>query len=638
MNKKNGQDAQTHNEEQSVIDTSKMNTEKAAAMQLAESARDNSKQQSSFAGQLFMGNFASDLIFPFPTQTPAEKKIGDDLVKQVCEFLINHLDAEKVDETRTIPPDVIQGLVDMGLFAMKVPKEYNGLGLTQVNYNRVMMAVSAHCGATAVLLSAHQSIGVPQPLKMFGTKAQKDKYLPQFREGKISAFALTEPEVGSDPAKMETTATLTEDGKHFLINGIKLWCTNGLIADVLVVMAQTAPKKLSNGKEVKQVTAFIVEKEMPGMEVLHRCDFMGIRGIQNGLIKFTDVKVPIENIILGEGKGLKLALATLNTGRLTLPAAAAGMGKYCLAVARDWGNERVQWGMAIGKHEAGAKKIAFIASSTFAMEAVTYLTSHMADDPNLDLRIEAAMAKLFCSELAWEVVDTTMQLRGGRGYEKASSLKARGEKPYPIERLMRDCRINRIIEGTTDIMKLFLAREAMDPHLKVAEDLLKKNLPVGEKLQAGVKLAAFYSSWYPTQWLNSSIWSSYPGLGKLAKHISFVESAAHKLARTIFHYIGLYQDRLERKQHILGLLMEIGTELFAISATCSFATLKLHENHDDLTPQYLADVFCLNSKRKIDRLFDELSNNDDNKENKLAKSVLGGDIKWLEQGIPWVDY
>ncbi|GLS90256.1 acyl-CoA dehydrogenase [Psychromonas marina] len=634
----NKQTEQAQHEQQSVIDTSKMNSEKAAAMQLAESARDNSKQQSSFAGQLFMGNFQEDLIFPFPTQSQAEKKIGDELVEQVCEFLINHLDAEKVDETRTIPPEVIQGLVDMGLFAMKVPKKYNGLGLTQVNYNRVMMAISAHCGATAVLLSAHQSIGVPQPLKMFGTEAQKDKYLPQFREGKISAFALTEPEVGSDPAKMETTATLTEDGKHFLINGIKLWCTNGLIADVLVVMAQTAPKTLSNGKQVKQVTAFIVEKEMSGMEVLHRCDFMGIRGIQNGLIKFTDVKVPIENIILGEGKGLKLALATLNTGRLTLPAAATGMGKYCLAVARDWGNERVQWGMAIGKHEAGAKKIAFIASSTFAMEAVTYLTSHMADDPNLDLRIEAAMAKLFCSELAWDVVDTTMQLRGGRGYEKASSLKARGEKPYPIERLMRDCRINRIIEGTTDIMKLFLAREAMDPHLKVAEDLLKKNLPVGEKLQAGVKLAAFYSSWYPTQWLNSSIWSSHPGLGKLAKHISFVESAAHKLARTIFHYIGLYQDRLERKQHILGLLMEIGTELFAISATCSFATSKLQENHDDLTPQYLADVFCLNSKRKIDRLFDELSNNDDNKENKLAKSVLEGDIKWLEQGVPWVDY
>ena len=631
-------DIDDQSEYQSVIDTSKMNKQKAAAMQLAESARDNSKQQSSFAGQLFMGNFQSDLIFPFPLQNTQEKKIGDELVKQVCDFLINHLDAELVDETRTIPPAVIKGLVDMGLFAMKVPKKYNGLGLSQVNYNRVMMAISAHCGATAVLLSAHQSIGVPQPLKMFGTEAQKDKYLPQFRNGKISAFALTEPEVGSDPAKMETTATLTDDGKYYLINGIKLWCTNGLIADVLVVMAQTPEKVLKNGKKLKQVTAFIVEKEMPGMQVLHRCDFMGIRGIQNGLIQFTNVKVPVENIILGEGKGLKLALATLNTGRLTLPAASAGMGKYCLAVARDWGNERVQWGMAIGKHEAGAKKISFIASSTFAMEAVTYLTSHMADNPQLDLRIEAAMAKLFCSELAWQVVDTTMQLRGGRGYEKASSLKARGEKPYPIERLMRDCRINRIIEGTTDIMKLFLAREAMDPHLKVAEDLLKKNVPVGEKLQAGVKLAAFYSSWYPTQWLNKSLWHSQTGLGKLAKHISYVETTAHKLARTIFHYIGLYQDRLERKQHILGILMEIGTELFAMSATCSYAISKLDNNHRDLTPQYLADVFCLNSKRKVEQLFDELTNNDDHKENKLAKSVLSGDIKWLEQGVPWVDY
>lgn len=628
----------TESEAESVIDTSKMNSEKAAAMQLAESARDNRVQKSSFAGQLFMGNLQTDLIFPFPTQSSEERRIGDQLVDKVCDFLIKHLDAEQVDATQTIPPEVMQGLNDMGLFAMKVPKKYNGLGLSQVNYNRVMIAISAHCGATAVLLSAHQSIGVPQPLKMFGTKAQKEKYLPLFRSGKISAFALTEPEVGSDPAKMETTATLTEDGKYYLINGIKLWCTNGIIADLLVVMAQTPPKILSNGKQVKQISAFIVEKEMPGMEVLHRCDFMGIRGIQNGLIKFTDVKVPIENIILGEGKGLKIALATLNIGRLTLPAGATGMSKYCLAVARDWGNERVQWGIPIGKHEAGAKKIAFIASSTFAMEALTYLTSHMADNSTFDLRIEAAMAKLFCSELAWQVVDTTLQLRGGRGYEKASSLKARGEKPYPIERLMRDCRINRIIEGTTDIMKLFLAREAMDPHLKVASDLLQKNLALGKKMQAGIKLATFYANWYPSQWINSSLWSSHSSLGKLSKHVDYAESAAHKLARTIFHYIGLYQDRLESKQLILGRLMEIGTELFAISVTCSYALSKLDANHEDLTPQYLADLFCLNSKQKIEQLFDELSHNDDNKNKKLAESVLSGDIKWLEKGIPWVDY
>jgi alkylation response protein AidB-like acyl-CoA dehydrogenase len=500
-----------------------------------------------------------------------------------------------------------------------------------------MVAISSYCGSTAVLLSAHQSIGVPQPLKMFGTKAQKEKYLPLFREGKISAFALTEPEVGSDPGKMETTATLTDDGKHYLLNGVKLWCTNGLIADVLVVMAGTEAKKMSDGQQIKQITAFIVEKEMPGIEIQHRCDFMGIRGIQNGVIKFTNVKVPIENIILGKGKGLKLALATLNTGRLTLPAAATGMSKYCLAVAREWGNERVQWGLPIGKHEAGSKKIAFIAASTFAMEAVTYLTSHMADDPKVDIRIEAAMAKLFCSELSWKVIDETMQFRGGRGYEKASSLKARGEKGYPIERMMRDTRINRIIEGTTDIMKLFLAREAMDPHLKVAAEILKKNVSMEKKLHAGVKLAAFYGKWYPTQWLNSSLWASHTDLGELSKHFSYVETTSHKLARTIFHYIGLYQNRLERKQNILGILMEIGTELFAMASTCSYAKHKMDNDPTDSTPKYLADVFCLNAKRKISRLFEDLTDNDDKKENKLAKSVLKGDLKWLEKGIVWTE-
>jgi alkylation response protein AidB-like acyl-CoA dehydrogenase len=630
-------DVNNETKEESVIDTSKMNAEKASTMRITEAARQTVVSQKSFAGQLFMGSFQPHLLFPFPVQSLEDKIIGDHLVEKVCLFLKQNLDPEKVDATQTIPEKVIKGMAELGLFAMKVPKEYNGLGLTQVNYNRVMIAISSYCGSTAVLLSAHQSIGVPQPLKMFGTKAQKEKYLPLFREGKISAFALTEPEVGSDPGKMETTATLTDDGQYYLLNGVKLWCTNGLIADVLVVMAATKAKKMSNGQQIKQITAFIVEKEMPGIEIKHRCDFMGIRGIQNGVIKFTNVKVPVENIILGKGKGLKLALATLNTGRLTLPAAATGMSKYCLAVAREWGNDRVQWGLPIGKHEAGSKKIAFIAASTFAMEAVTYLTSHMADDPKLDIRIEAAMAKLFCSELAWKVIDETMQFRGGRGYEKASSLKARGEKAYPIERMMRDTRINRIIEGTTDIMKLFLAREAMDPHLKVAAEILKKNVSMEKKLHAGVKLAAFYGKWYPTQWLNSSLWASHTDLGELSKHFSYVETTSHKLARTIFHYMGLYQDRLERKQNILGTLMEIGTELFAMATTCSYAKFKMDDDPTDTTPKYLADLFCLNAKRKISRLFDDLTDNDNEKENKLAKSVLKGDLKWLEEGIIWTE-
>ena len=627
----------TTKEEEMIIDTSKMNEGKRAAMEVAESARETEWNNPSFGGELFMGNFRADLIDPFPVQPDDEKKIGDELVSKVSQFLKDNLDAEEVDATRTIPADVLKGLADMKLFAMKIPKQYGGLGLSQVNYNRVMMAISSHCGGTAVLISAHQSIGIPQPLKMFGTEEQKSKYFPWFAEGKISAFALTEPNVGSDPAQMSTKAELTEDGQHYLISGEKLWCTNGPIADVMVVMAQTEPK-IRNDREIKQITAFIVEKDYPGIEVIHRCDFMGIRGIQNGLLKFTNVKVPTDNIIMGKGRGLKLALATLNTGRLTLPAACTGMAKACLSFVRRWGNKREQWGAKIGKHEAGAEKISHVAAGAFAMEAVTFLTSAWADSRDKDIRIEAAMAKMFCSEMAWNIIDETMQFRGGRGYEKASSLQARGEDPYPIERLMRDCRINRIIEGTTDIMRLFLAREAMDPHLKVAADLLKKHTPTGQKIRAGVQLATFYSKWYPSQWLNSSIWHNHSKMGsKLAKHFQYVESTSHKLARTIFHYMGLYQDRLERKQMILGRLMDIGTELFAISASCSYAHSMVEKKPEDLTPLYLADVFSLDAENRVKKLFDDLSDNHDHKKVKLSKSVLEGDLTWLEEGIIYCD-
>ncbi len=432
-----------------VIDTSKMSDAKASSLQITESARESVWQHPSFGKSLFMGEFNKEILFPFPEQSSDDEKIGDDLVKQVRIIFSEQLDADLVDETRTIPDEVIQALAKLGLFAMKVSKEYGGLGLTQVNYNRVMMAIASHCGSTAVLISAHQSIGVPQPLKLFGTVEQKKRFLPRFREGAISAFALTEPSVGSDPAHMKTTATLNEQGTHYLINGEKLWCTNGLIADYLVVMACTAPKVIK-GKERKQISAFIVEGNSPGIELVHRCDFMGIRGIQNGLMRFTDVAVPVENLLLEEGRGLKLALATLNTGRLTLPAACAGMAKQCVNMTRRWGGKRVQWGSAIGEHEKGSNRLAFIASTTLAIEAVTWLTSHLADKGDVDIRMEAAMAKMFCSEMAWQVVDETVQFFGGRGYEKALSLKARGELPFPIERMMRDCRINRIIEGTTD--------------------------------------------------------------------------------------------------------------------------------------------------------------------------------------------
>ena len=614
------------------IDTSKMSKEKAEAMMVAESAREDKWENPSFAGGLFMGKFQPELIVPFPEQSKEDKAIGDKLCDEVSAYLKVNLDPDEVDRTREVPKKVIDEFTKMKLWAMKIPKEYGGLGLSQVNYNRVVSMVSSYCGSTAVWLSAHQSVGVPQPLKLFGTPEQKKKYLPRFAEGAISAFALTEPNVGSDPAKMSTTATPTADGKHYLINGMKLWCTNGPAADILVVMARTPPK-IKNGREIAQITAFIVEKGTPGMKTEWRCDFMGIRAIQNGLISFKDVKVPAENIILGLGKGLKLALSTLNVGRLTLPAACVGMGKQCMNIVRNWANERVQWGLPIGKHEAVANKIAYMSSTVFAMEACTWLTSAMADKGGNDIRIEAAMAKMFCSEAAWKIVDDTMQIRGGRGYETAESLKGRGEKAVPVERMLRDCRINRIIEGTTEIMHLFLAREAMDPHMQVAAEIMLK-IPMGRKLKAGLKMANFYSKWYPSQWINTSVFPGYSEFGpKLARHMNFVDRTSHQLARAIFHSMGLYQNTLERKQVLLSRFVDIGTELFAMSASCARAKMLMEKDPTNPHPVHLASFFCKEARRRIDAHFAGISDNDDRQATKIAKSMMNGEYKWMEDGI-----
>jgi alkylation response protein AidB-like acyl-CoA dehydrogenase len=528
----------------SVTETAKHLSEKEKeSLDVAESARETEWHHPSFVAELFQGHFREDLIAPYPLQDPKDKAIGDEFMGRLGTFLKENLDPDEVDRTGDLPQRVIDGLAKLGCWGMKIPKEYGGLGLSQINYNRAVAMVASYCGSTAVWLSAHQSIGVPQPLKLFGSDAQKKKFFPMFAKGAISAFALTEPGVGSDPAQMTTTAEPSSDGKTWTINGDKLWCTNGLVADVMAVMART-PSKMVNGKEKKQITAFIVEKGTKGIQYTHRCDFMGIRAIQNGVIKFKDVKVPAENILWGEGQGLKLALITLNTGRLTLPAAGAGMSKQALHIARQWGKDRVQWGQPVGKHEPGAVKIANMAASTFAQEAMTYYTSALVDKGGADIRLEAAMAKLFCSEASWKIADDLMQLRGGRGYETAASLRGRGEKGYAVERMMRDSRINRIIEGTSEIQHLFIAREALDKHMRLAGDLLNPKTPMGAKLSALFKCALYYPFWYLRLWLPTGLWPRFITYGSLGKHMRFVERTSRKLARTLFHQMVKFGPKL----------------------------------------------------------------------------------------------
>lgn len=608
------------------------NKEKNEALQVTEEAREKEWLHPSFGAELFMGNFRPELMNPFPEQSEEERKIGDEVIDKLMDYLEKNLDPEEVDLKREIPKEVIQEMGKMGIFALKVPKEYGGLGFSQVNYNRLVMRVSSFCGGTAVLISAHQSIGVPQPVKLYGTEEQKKRILPLFRQGKISAFALTEIDVGSDPAQMSSEAKLSEDGSHYILNGTKLWCTNGTIADLIVVMAKTAPK-IVNGKEKQQITAFVLDMKTPGVEVVQRCEFMGLGGIYNGMIKFTNVKIPKENLLWNEGRGLALALGTINVGRLTLPAACTGAAKQCLSIARRFGTSRVQWGMPVGLHEDGREKISYIAATTFAMEAMTWLTSHWADLGTVDIRIEAAMAKLFCTEELWKIVDLTLQLRGGRGYEKARSLKARGEEPFPVERIMRDCRINRILEGSTEIMKLFLAREAMDGHMKRAMPLLSKKTPFGEKVKTFFSALRFYGSWYPKHRFPLKT-RHFKEMGELESFYQFIDTSSHKMSIALFRAMVKYQKKLELKQLLLGRLMDIGTDLFAMSACCSYA-VHMADKMNDKGPLELARFFCTMASRRVDEKFDELQDNDDKMGNKLAEKVIEKNYRWLEEGIQW---
>lgn len=593
------------------------------AMEIAEEARAAEYVNPSFGGQLFVGRFASELLHPFPLQPESDKKEADSFINDLTDYLQKHLDPDLVDATREIPKNVIQEMARLGVFAMKIPKKYEGLGFSQANYNRTMMRVASFCASTAVLISAHQSIGVPQPLLLYGTEEQKKKYFPRFRKGAISAFALTEIDVGSDPARMSTEAKLSPDGKHYILNGAKLWCTNGTIADVIIVVAKTTPKVVK-GKERQQITAFILEMNTPGVKVVHRCDFMGLKGIYNGLIQFNDVKIPVENRLGEEGRGLAIALATVNVGRLTLPAGCTGAAKLCLSIARRWSKERVQWGQPIGLHEAGREKLSYIAATTLAMEAVTWLTSHWQDEGKVDIRIEAAMAKLFCTEALWTISDMTMQLRGGRGYENASSLKKRGEVGYPVERIMRDSRINTILEGSSEIMKLFLSREAMEPHLKRLTPLLKGKAGFGTIL----KLIGHYSLWYPSQWVKQFFLKPHKEMGPFAEEFRFIEKESHRMARHLFFYMAKYQKKLEYKQMILGRLIDIGTDLFVMAATCSYAKSLGTEEATEL-----AHYFSKIAKTRVQNNFNKLRDNNDKSMCAIGKAVVEGKFTWLEEGI-----
>lgn len=611
------------------------------ARQVAEAAREQDWRKPSFGKELFLGRFRLDLIHPHPLPTDEAVRRGEQFLTKLRAFCETEVDAALIEREARIPDAVINGLKELGALGMKIDPKYGGLGLTQVYYNKALALVGSASPAVGVLLSAHQSIGVPQPLKLFGTPEQKQRFLPRCARTDISAFLLTEPDVGSDPARLATSAV--PDGDDYVLDGVKLWTTNGVVADLLVVMARVPRSEGHRGG----ITAFVVEADSPGITVENRNAFMGLRGIENGVTRFHQVRVPAANRIGPEGVGLKIALTTLNTGRLSLPASCVAAGKWSLKIAREWSAAREQWGRPIAHHEAVGAKISFIAATTFALEAVLDLSSQMADEDRNDIRIEGALAKLIASELGWRMADELVQIRGGRGFETAASLAARGEKAVPAEQVLRDLRINRIFEGSTEIMHLLIAREAVDAHLSVAGDLIDPDKSLQDKARAGANAGVFYAKWLPKLVAGPgqlpSSYAEFKNGVDLSPHLRYVERHSRKLARSTFYAMSRWQGRMETKQAFLGRIVDIGAELFAMSAACVRAELLRSRGENGREAYQLADAFCRQSRIRVDELFGRLWSNTDDVDGKVVKGVMAGTYEWLEQGVvdpsgdgPWI--
>ena len=592
---------------------------------VAEQTREKAWSGDSFLRELFMGSYRPDLLSDDAFEAPTRPEFWS-FYGALEDFLSREVDPVAIDASGEYPEAVIEGLAELGAFGMKIPKRYGGLGLSHVEYVRTMALVGSHDANVTALLSAHQAIGVPQPLMLFGSEAQKEKYLPRCAAGAISAFALTEPAVGSDPARLATRARRSEDGRHFILDGSKLWCTNGTIAELIVVMARDP--------ETDRINAFILEMDSPGVEITQRCRFMGLRALANAYLSLEDVRVPADNLIGEEGDGLKIALVTLNTGRLSLPAATAGSAKSCTEIVRKWSRAREQWGQPIGKHEAVAHMNAAVAARAFAMESLALTVGDLADRDDRDLRLEAAAAKEWNTVEGWELIDDTLQVRGGRGYETERSLAERGEPAVGVERLMRDARVNQIFEGSSEIMHLFMAREAVDKHLDVAGVLIEPDASFGARLAALPAIAFFYARWYLGLWFGWGRWPRFSEYGELGKHLRFAERACRKLARTIFYGMIVHRARLEHRQAFLFRAVDVAMELFVLTASVkrAQALVRARSEHAE-SAVVLADVCARRARRRAQRLLGAAWRNDDVAHYDLGRMLLAGDLAWLEEGI-----
>ena len=552
-----------------------------------------------FAKSLFFGRVRGDLLFPYPKLSPEQQSDADDAYTRVKRFADSSIDAKTIDRESLIPDSVIRGLGELGVLGMTVPTEFGGRGFNQQQYIRIMELLGGHCASTAVFVNAHQSIGC-RALILFGTREQQAKWLPGMLTGeKIAAFALTEPEAGSDAGGVRTTATPTKDGSAYLLNGIKHYITNGGIADVLTVMARTP-----DGKGGSKVTAFLVTPEMPGFEVIEkRADKCGIRGTATGKMKFTDVRVPKENILGLIGRGLQAALTVLNFGRTTFGATCTGHAKVCLDAMISHAKTRVQFQQPLAEFQLVQKKVAFAASHLFAMEAMTTQCAAFIDRGADDYMLETAILKVFATEHLWTIVNDTIQVWGGKGYFT----------DQPLERWMRDARINTIGEGANDVLKAFVAVvgcKGPGEHLKnLRDDLVGGRWSIGKVLSgigAGAKLAAPWLAHSPTVPVQA---------GELQADAKVLAGYVKQLGTTLPHVFLKLKDETTfvQAQLIHERLADIAMDLYAAACALSrldalIATPKPADKFADITA---GQTFLKMAFRRIKTNFAALDDHDD---------------------------
>lgn len=554
-----------------------------------------------FAKGLFFGLFNSDIVFPYPQPNPQERDLIARKTAELKSFCEKHVNSVEIDQKCEIPQSVIDGLGEVGVLGAAVPVEFGGLGMSQTAYCKLLEVVGGHDASVSIFVNAHHSIGC-RSLVLEGNDAQKAQWLSKVTSGKkIAAFALTEPEAGSDAGNVQTTATPTADGSAYILNGFKHYITNGGFADILTVMART-PKADGKGDEI---TAFLVTPDMPGFEVVLKSQpKCGVRGSMQARLKFTNMKVPKENILSKPGRGLKLALSILNFGRTTFGATCTGAGKVCVAAAARHANTRKQFGQTLGEFEMVKRKLANMAAETFALESATYVCAGLIDSGSSDYMLETAMLKVWASDSLWRTVNDCIQIFGGKAYFS--------DEPY--ERMMRDARINQIGEGANDVMRQFIAMYGFGTVGKIVDNALKSPFSgMGALFKlAGDRLASRFK--------NPSVPVKNKQLEPYAKELS---QRVKDFGAAVEGALVKHQKKILDKEYVQERLADACIELFNCACVLSRLDSELSNNSPDAAKHLPIGTFYLKvANRRIKANLAGQSDNDDEETTVAANLVL----------------